>query len=326
MNISEIEIFILAIGAMIGGILLLVRGGGWVVDGAVFVAKKYGISPMVIGFTIVAFGTSLPELIVSVLANMQDLPGIAFGNVIGSNIANVLMVIGITAIFMTLQTQTKGVKRDLVIMLGSTALLIFFMMMGDVGRMAGGAMIVFLLLYVGYQYRLAMKGELEPEEIDEGNFNSTAVAIGLFLLGLIMVASGAEFLVRGAKLSASIIGVPESVIALSIIAFGTSLPELTTCLIAARRGHGEIVFGNIIGSNVFNVLMIIGVTALVKPIPAGSYAPQILEFDVWIMAAVSAIFAALIFFSIKITKNIGMAFAAAYVAYNIYIYAIYVTG
>ncbi len=324
--VTEIEIVILAIGAMIGGIVLLVRGGSWVVDGAVFVAKKFGISPMVIGFTIVAFGTSLPELIVSVLANMQNLPGIALGNVIGSNIANILMVVGITAIYMTLQTQTKGVKRDLIVMLASTALLVLFLMLGDVGRLAGLAMIVVLILYVIYQYRLTIKGELEPEEIEEGEFSSTAVAIGLFILGLIMVAGGAEFLVRGAKLSAGIIGVPEAVIALSIIAFGTSLPELTTCLIAAKRGHGDIVFGNVIGSNVFNILMIIGVTALVKPIPEGSYASQILEFDIWIMALVSIIFAALIFITGKITKVLGIGFVAAYVVYNVYIYAIYVTG
>ncbi len=318
---------------MLAGILMLIRGGNWTIDSSVYVAHNLGISPLVVGFTIIAFGTSLPELVVSVIANMQGSAGIAIGNVVGSNIANILMVIGATATFVTLKVSARGVYRDLIVMLLCTGLLGGLLFYGSVGQIAGAIMVALLVAYILYQFFMAKSGgvcvggiteeEIEQKQKPEQEFKSMFVALGFLLIGLIAIALGAEFLVRGAKVSAGIIGVPEAVVALSIIAFGTSLPELSTCIIAGKRGHGDIVLGNIIGSNVFNILMIIGITALVKPIAEGSFAPQLADFDIWIAAGVSVLFAVLLFTMKKITKPVGYLFMAAYIAYNIYIYAIY---
>lgn len=317
------EAFVFAIAAMLAGILMLIRGGNWTIDSAVYVARHLGISPLVVGFTIVAFGTSLPELVVSVIANMQGSAGIAIGNVIGSNIANILLVIGATATVVTLKVGGKGVYKDLIFMLLCTGLLGGLLFYGAVGSAVGAGMVVLLVCYVFYQFTMAKHGEIPPEPVEEHAYKSMAAALGFLLIGLLAITLGAEFLVRGAKVSAGIIGVPEAVIALSIIAFGTSLPELSTCIIAGKRGHSDLVLGNIVGSNVFNILMIIGVTAMVKPIAAGSFAPQLADFDIWVAAGVSVLFALLLFTVKKITKPVGYLFMAAYIMYNIYIYAIY---
>ncbi len=323
MEFTNTEAFVLAIGAMGLGIVMLIRGGNWTVDSSVYIAERYGVSPLIVGFTIVAFGTSLPELIVSVLANLQGSPGIAIGNVLGSNIANILLVIGLTAIFVTLKTVSRAVVKDLLMMIVCTLLLLVFMLYGEIGRIAGFVMILMLASYIFMQYRMGKKGEMPDEEEEMPSFSNKYAPYIFLLIGLVCIALGAEFLVRGAKISASVIGVPEAVIALSIIAFGTSLPELSTSLIAARKGHSEIVLGNIIGSNVFNILMIMGVTALVKPMVQGSFAPQLVNFDVWLVLAVSLIFTLLLIFYKKITRPIGLVFFSGYIAYNIYIYTIY---
>jgi cation:H+ antiporter len=326
MDIATLQSLAMPIGIMIVGILLLLKGGDWTINSSVFIAKRFGLSPMVVGFTILAFGTSLPELIVSILAVLQGSEGIAMGNVIGSNLANILCVIGFTALFVTFKvTITKALIKDLTMMLVCSLLLAGLMIFGDISRIAGGAMLTILAVYVFIQYRMASKGERTVDEIDDEDlaFSSPLISYAFLGLGLLFVAGGAEFLVRGAKESALIIGVPEAVIALSIIAFGTSLPELSTSIIAGRKGHTDMVLGNIIGSNVFNVLMIIGITALVKPIASTSYAPQLLNFDIWLMIGVSLLFAALLLIYKKINTAIGIAFMGGYIAYNIYIYAIY---
>ncbi|MFP4314189.1 MAG: calcium/sodium antiporter [Alphaproteobacteria bacterium] len=324
MELTTTEAFILAMGAMGLGILLLVKGGDWVVDSAVYVAVHFGISPMVVGFTIVAIGTSFPELVVSVLANMQGSGGIAIGNVLGSNIANILLVIGATALFVTLKSKKQGIIKDLVFMLIATGIMTLLLMHGEISRLAGLAMIALLLSYIVLQYKMALSGELNTEDNDqeEPEYNKPYEPYLFLFLGLIAVGLGAEFLVRGAKVSAEILSVPEAVIALSIIAFGTSLPELSTCIIAGRKGHSEMVLGNIIGSNVFNILMIIGITAIIKPIVEGSYAQQLVDFDIWVVLLVSVIFSILLIFYNKITRPIGIVFILSYIAYNIYIYTL----
>ena len=312
---------------MVIGIALLVKGGDWTVDSAVYVAHKFGISPLVVGFTIIAFGTSLPELLISVFANLQGSGGIALGNVLGSNIANILLVIGVSAAMAPLLVKCKDVMRDLLVMILATGLLAFLMQYGEIGRLAGFAMIVILGAYVFFQYKMAEdEGEDALTEDDENAFAKPAHAYGFLLLGLLAIAAGAEFLVQGAKESAGIIGVPEAVIALSIIALGTSLPELSTCVSAVRKGHNDIVLGNIVGSNVFNILMILGVTAAVKPIAEGSFAPQLVNLDIWVTALVSVIFALLIVFYKKIGRVAGVVFCGAYIVYNVYIYAIYMVN
>ena len=323
MDLVNSDSLILAIGAMGLGILLLIKGGDWTVNASVYIAIHFGISPMLVGFTIIAIGTSLPELVVSVLANMQGSGGIAVGNVLGSNIANILLVIGATACFVTLKTTSKGVLKDLIMMLVATGIMAALMLNGDIGPWAGAGMVALLISYIFLQYKMKEDGEMPEEEEDEPQYNKPYEPYLFLVLGLIGITLGAEFLVRGATVSADALGVPDAVIALSIIALGTSLPELSTCIIAGRKGHSEIVLGNIIGSNVFNILMIIGITAMVSPIRQASYALQLIDFDIWVVVAVSVVFALLLLFYNKITKPIGIVFMGSYMLYNVYIYLLY---
>mgnify|MGYP001167616041 CR=1 FL=1 len=325
MDLLTIQSLLIPACLMIAGIVLLIKAGDWTVESAVFIAGRYGLSPMIVGFTILAFGTSLPELLVSVLAVLRGSDGIAMGNVIGSNIANIMMVIGSACLIAKIYvTVNQALVRDVTFMLLSSLLLLGLMTYGEITRISGIFMVLILTVYVFIQYRMAQKGEQEVEEISaEHEFKDTYTPYILLLMGLAGVAVGAELLVRGASESASIIGVPEAVIALSIIAFGTSLPELSTSIIAAKKGHSDMMIGNIIGSNVFNILMIIGFTALIQPISSATYSPQLLEFDIWVMIAITVAFAFLLLGYKKITKIIGALLVAGYIAYNIFIYAIY---
>lgn len=321
-ELSYYNAIILSLSAIFLGVIMLIKGGAWAVDAAVYTARRYDISPMVVGFTIIAFGTSLPELIVSVFANLQGSPGIAIGNVLGSNIANILLVLGFTALFTPLIAAfSKALQRDLALMFLSTVLLAAVLHFGEVSRIMGLVMILILAAYVFLQYKTTKPEEFDGEELEDIAFDSDKMAYAALFLGLIVIAIGAEFLVRGAKISAGLIGVPESVIALSLIAFGTSLPELSTSVIAARKGQTGMVIGNIVGSNVFNILMIIGATSLILPIEQGSYASQLATFDVWVTLAVSFILIGVLFVFGRVSKVMGIIFSLCYVAYSIYIYA-----
>lgn len=322
-NCTNETLLLLAIGSLGFGMYLLLKGGNWTIDASVFVARKLGISPLIIGFTIVAFGTSLPELIVSINANLTGSPGIAIGNVVGSNIANILFVVGVTAIFATMTVNPKPLMRDIAAMMLATVFMMGIMLYGGISQMAGFAMIGILLLYTFWQYHMAKGGKIEVENVEEPQFRLTSHAVLYLILGMACVALGADFLVRGAKTSAEIIGVPEDVIGLSVIALGTSLPELSTCVIAAMKRHTDIVIGNILGSNVFNILMIVGATAGVKSIEESAIAHQIVTLDIWVMFGVSALFSLLLIGYKKINRPIGILFVAGYIFYIAAIYALY---
>jgi len=322
--LTTTEAFILAIGSLGLGMILLLRGGEWTVDAAVYVAKHAGISPLIIGFTVVAFGTSLPELLVSINANMHDSPGIAIGNVLGSNIANILLVIGATAVFCTIKAVPRELIHDIAIMLLATIALLLLLLHGEINQIAGIVMIVILVFYVLWEYLAAKNShsKKDGDDSEEPLFKHFWAGIAYLLIGMACIALGAEFLVRGAKVSATIIGVPEAVIGLSIIAIGTSLPELTTCIIAAKRKQPDLILGNILGSNVFNILMILGITTLIKPIHISDIAPQLVNTDIWVVLAVSIIFSLLLLFYRKITRPIGFVFLTAYLAYMISIFTL----
>jgi cation:H+ antiporter len=322
---TDTEILILAIGALGLGMYLLFKGGNWTIDAAVYLANKFGISPLVIGFTIVAFGTSLPELLVSVNANLAGSPGIAIGNVIGSNIANILLVVGVTSFFATLHAIPRELIRDIAVMVLASVLMLALMLYGHISQMAGGAMIAVLLVYVLWQYYAASKGTIAVEKIEAPDYSHFMQGVIFLVLGLGAISLGAEFLVRGAKVSAGIIGVPEDVIGLSVIALGTSLPELSTCVIAAMKRQSDIVIGNILGSNVFNILMILGATSFIKPIENSAIAPQVLSLDIWVMLGVTVLFSAILLIFKKINKPIGAIFVAGYIFYIALIYALYLT-
>lgn len=324
LDLTTTELFVLATGALGLGIIMLLKGGDWTIDAAVYVAKKVHLSPMIIGFTIVAFGTSLPELIVSINANLTGLPGIAIGNVIGSNIANILLVLGATAVFATLVVSPRQIMRDAIMMILATVIMTVLILNDQIGRFAGLSMIVLLLAYIFWQYKMAQKGKA-PVELDEdhGHYDNIWTALGFLFLGMVFIALGAEFLVRGAKVCAEIIGVPDAVIGLSIIALGTSLPELSTCVIAAMRKQTDLIIGNILGSNVFNILMILGAASAVKPIMQGQIAEQVARVDIWVVLGVSIVLALLLSFYKKIDRTVGIAFIIFYILYIAAIYALY---
>lgn len=329
MNLTSYEAWLVALATLLLGLVILVKGGNKIIDGSVFVARYYGLSPLVIGFTILAFGTSLPEMIVSIFANLQGSPGIALGNVIGSNTANILFVLAATSLCAQVNARVgKPMARDFAMMIFATLLLAWFMSYGGITRIVGGGMLAILMVYVFYQYKLSIaeqkaKAVIEAEEeLEVQEFGSAKAAMGVLFLGFIAIAVGAELLVQGAKLSAELMGIPDAIIALSVVALGTSLPELSTSIIAARKGQGEMVIGNIVGSNVFNILSIIGVAALIKPIPTGSFPAQMVTFDIWVaFAAALALILALVAFA-KIGRVTAGLFILCYLVYNIYIYGL----
>lgn len=325
MDLSEFNLFLLALGAMGLGTIMLMRGGDWTIDGAVYIARKFGLSPLIIGFTIVAFGTSLPELIVSINANLKDSAGIAIGNVLGSNIANILLVCGAAAIVATMSVRPADILNDTIMMIVSTIGMIFLFLHGYIDQWAGVAMVIILILYVLFQYKSASSGDEQEieEEIENPEFTSPMLAYVFFMLGLVFIAGGAEFLVRGSQMSATILGVPEAVIALSLIAFGTSLPELATCIAAALKKQTDLIIGNIIGSNVFNILMILGVAAAIKPINVAGASEQIVNLDMWITLAITLLFSFWLLIFRKINRPLGIVFVTGYVVYILAIYAIY---
>lgn len=323
MDYTTTEIFVLAIGALGFGMYLLFKGGSWTIDGAVYVAKRFGISPLVIGFTIVAFGTSFPELLVSVNANLAGSPGIAIGNVIGSNIANILLVVGATAFISTLVIKPKELFHDILVVVAASGLMAGLMVHGNITQLSGILMLVALTAFVLWQYMMASKGHINVEEVEEPQYKNLFQGIIVLFLGLGAIALGAEFLVRGARVSAEIIGVPEDVIGLSVIALGTSLPELSTCIIAALKRQSDLVVGNVLGSNLFNILMIMGITSIIKPIEQSAIAPQVLSLDVWVMLGITVLFSAILLLFKQVTRVTGFFFLVGYVFYIALIYALY---
>ncbi len=320
---QTIELLLLAVGALGFGFILLIQGGNKTIDSAVYLANRLGISPMLIGFTIVAFGTSLPELIVSVNANLNGAPGLVLGNVVGSNIANILFVLGLTAAVVGIPLAGMSYMRDLYVTVIASAGLLLIMSMETISRPLGAVMILALGSYVFWQYRQASTGRTVAADIEAPDIPGNKTAVLKLLAGLAMISIGADFLVRGAQTSAEIIGVPDSVVGLSIVAFGTSLPELSTCIIAAMRRQGDIIIGNILGSNVFNILMIIGVTSLVSPMHLSAGVGSAAVFNICIMIAVTALLGFFLFVFRRLPRWSGVLFTCLYILFMAHTYIVY---
>ena len=313
MDLSTYELAVLAFGSMAFGLYLLIKGGDWTVDSAIFVAEKAGLSPLFIGATIISFGTSVPELFTSVNANLSGFPGISLGNVLGSNIANILLVLGATAIVFTVTARPVTLIKDMGMMLIATAILVIGMLIGVFSLWLGLLMFGLLVGFVGYQYATNTLELEEDDDEEEGSpISSTTSAVLVLLSGLAALAIGSELLVQGAVAAGNAIGVPEAVIGLTVVAFGTSLPELSTCIAAARRRATDMILGNIIGSNTFNILSIVALTAIIKPLDVD---PTLLGLDMWFMVIVSVGFAIWMFTVAKLNKVTGIIMVAAYVAF-----------
>lgn len=251
---------------LLAGFLFLVKGADWFVEGAACIAKKLGIPQLVIGLTIVAMGTSMPEAAVSVTAAMKQNAGITVGNVVGSNILNILIILGITAVITNVAIQRSTLHYEIPFMLAVTALLLGFGMTGGRITFTEGVIFwLFFLAYLGYLFVMARK-ENAGEEGAAKDFPVWKCLL-LMVLGGILVVKGSDFAVSGASAIARYFGMSERFIGLTIVALGTSLPELVTSVTAARRGNAGIAIGNIVGSNIFNILFVIGTAALICPVP-----------------------------------------------------------
>ena len=283
----EVWTIILAILALVGGFVLLIKGADWFVDGAAGVAAKLRIPSLVIGLTVVAFGTSAPELATSVISAVQNSTAIAVGNVLGSNICNILLILGLSSIVAPLAVQKDSLKIDLPVLLGASAMIILFGVFdGYIDRWEGVVMAVILVAYTTFLILMALKRRKKEEAILENHevvggeetpkkgFNAwyekmkakTWFLIVLTVVGLGVVVGGSYLAVEGAKTIAAAIGIPEKVIGLTVVAIGTSLPELITSVIAAKKGETDIAVGNIVGSNLFNILFVAGISSIVAPL------------------------------------------------------------
>ncbi|MCG8490709.1 MAG: calcium/sodium antiporter [Sneathiellales bacterium] len=299
------------------GLIILLICGELLVRGSVALAEHFGVSKLIIGFTIVAFGTSAPELVVCLNAALEGSPGIAFGNVVGSNIANILLVLGVPALIYPLTCDNRSALRDSFIMLGGSSLFALLAWAGYIGFWQGGLLVLVLAGVLYLAYRRAKAGGDDSaddalEEYEENMPKTIWMSFAFILAGLVGLVAGSDLLVDGAVEIAMAAGVSEEIIGLTLVALGTSLPELATSLIAAFRRHGDVAIGNVLGSNLFNITGIIGATALVKPIIAPS---QILQFDILIMLGASLILVPIFLTHRPIGRALGALFCIFYVSY-----------
>jgi cation:H+ antiporter len=315
-ELESYQLIVIALGAISFGVYLLVIGGDWTVDNAVIVADRSGLSKHFIAATVVAFGTSAPELFTSINANLSGYPGISVGNVIGSNIANVMMVIAVSAMIAPVVFNRAQVRIDTLVMIGATAAMAAAILNGLLPRWGGFAMVAAIGAYLVYQYKAS---KLEVDEIEE--FEGSALKPGLMLgAGILTLLVGSEILVQGAVAGGAALGVPEAVIGMTLIAFGTSLPELTACVSAARKNHSELIVGGIIGSNIFNILSVMAFSAVAKPLVIDS---RFAAFDLPIVLAVTILFAGFLLFTGKIGRVAGALMLAGYVAFFVVQYLLY---
>lgn len=257
------------------GFVMLFYGAKWLVRGSASLARGLGITPIVIGLTVVAFGTSSPEFVVSFMSSIEAKSMIAVGNVVGSNICNIALILGLAAVFQPLVCDRTVIRRDIPIMLGISLLLFIFSLDSRLGRIDGGILFIGIILYTFFNYYLASKtgrpaaasGALVSEVEDIGYINSLRKQILFIVIGISGVVAGAQIVVEAAVKIMTILGVSEKFIGLTIVAFGTSLPELATSVVAAWRKEMDISIGNLVGSNVFNILGVLGAASLVRPIP-----------------------------------------------------------
>jgi cation:H+ antiporter len=319
-----------AYAATLAGFVLLFGGGELLVRGAVSVSKRFGISPLLIGMTVVAWCTSAPELVVSVGAALNGQPDISVGNVVGSNIFNILGVMGAAALLSPIVVKPRELRRDTGVMIASALALALLGLTGVISRVAGAFFFMGIVFYVWYSYRAerlrpsAPGSELHTHEAEEieGPTSSWA-GVAYLTVGLVMLVVGSRFLILGATEIARTFGISEAVIGLTVVAIGTSLPELATSVIAALRKHSDVAVGNVVGSNVFNILGILGITALISPI---SVAEQIARVDNWVMLGVSLLAAVFLLWKGRIGRVAGAGFLGLYVAYVVYLYTTTPTG
>ncbi|WP_375228042.1 calcium/sodium antiporter [Roseobacter sp. S98] len=301
------------------GLLILLLAGDALVKGAVNLSLRLGVPALIVSLTIVAFGTSAPELLISVQAVLEGAPGLALGNVVGSNTANILLVLGVPAILAAMHTSECNTRKTYNFMILASLLFIALACRGVFDWIAGAVLLGALAFVLGdafrdaHQHRQACKGDDEEPEGADPDMPGWRIAVFL-VLGLIGLPLGADLLVDNATVIARQYGVSDTVIGLTLVAIGTSLPELATTTMAALRRQADVALGNVIGSNMFNLLAIIGIASLVGPIPVD---PEFLRFDLWVMLGASLLLAVFVYFRVNITRGWGILLAALYAGYMV---------
>ncbi|QNL20254.1 calcium/sodium antiporter [Hyphobacterium sp. CCMP332] len=314
---------LLAGGFVLVGIVILLFGGDMLIRGAAALARRAKIPALLVGLTIVAFGTSAPELVVSVDAALSGAPGLALGNIVGSNIANVLFVLGLPALFGVIGTQTRGVRRNALFALLSGVALIIVSRDGSISLMEGMVLFALIFVFIGLLAVSAMRAKDDPllaevAELEAAAGKSSVPGImAALIIGLIALPFGAHMIVTGGTAAAGLLGVSDAVIGLTALAIGTSLPEFATVVAAVMRKQGDLAIGNVLGSNVFNVFAVGGATGIAAglanaPMPVPD---AFMRFDFWVMLGASALLALLIFAGRNIGRLAGVLFFGGYVAY-----------
>jgi cation:H+ antiporter len=300
------------------GLVILLLAGDALVRGAVNLSLRLGVPALIVSLTIVAFGTSAPELLIAISAIKDNAPGIAMGNVVGSNTANILLVLGIPALLAPLHTSECNTRKTYIFMISATILFIALAFSGTFTVASGAILLAALAFILGDSFREArahqkagQHDDLEDVEGADPDMPYWRIAIYL-LLGLIGLPLGAALLVENATVIARLYGVSDTVIGLTLVAVGTSLPELATTVMAALRRQADVALGNVIGSNMFNLLAIIGIATFVGPIPVD---PAFLRFDLWVMLGASILLVPFVFLRFDITRVWGVVLTALYLVY-----------
>lgn len=308
---------------IIGGFVLLLGGGEALVRGAVGIARRFGLSELLIGLTVVAFGTSAPELAVSVRSALSGMPDLAVGNVVGSNIANIAFILGVACLIRPVTVDRADIRPDAYTLIGASLLMVPLGLMGGISRPVGALMVAALAYYLFASYRREIRSNKESTDwhTEEAAEFPTRFGVGTSLLllaaGLGALVIGTELLIGGAVEIAALFGVPDAVVGLTVVAIGTSLPELATSAVAAMRHHSDVAVGNVLGSNLFNILSILGITSVVSPI---SIDRGIAVVDIPLMIAVTLIAV----FALLRTGHLGRLWGAGLtIGYAVYVVALY---
>lgn len=302
------------------GLIVLTIGAEILIRGSTALARQLGVSDLLIGLTLVGFGTSTPELVSSVQAALLGSPGVAVGNVVGSNIANILLILGLSVVIAPFAIERRAFRRDGLVVFIATIAMIGVSMTGEFGRLAGFAFVTSIAAYIYYAFQTERRAPHSPEAAQH-TAEAMAVPPGprsafldviMAVAGLGLLVFGAKLLVGGAINIAAALGVSETIIGLTIVAIGTSLPELVTASMAAMRGQSALALGNVVGSNIYNILGILGATAAIRPIAAPE---EIVAFDNWVMLAATLLMIVFSMTHSRLTRLEGAVMVAGYAAY-----------
>ena len=303
---------------IIAGFVLLMLGGEFVVQGAITIANRLRVPPLLIGFTVVAIGTSLPELAVALEAVSREAPDIAVGGILGSNVANVMLVLGTASLIGAASETGPGISRDAGAVAAATAILLAVVLVGEIVWQLGVLMLLGLVAYYAYSYRISKSEEGATDEDASWLPDNMMLTTLVTIVGAYMIWNGAEILIEGATGLAGRYGITESVIGLSIVALGTSLPELAVTLVAGLRKQGGVAVGNILGSNVINIMGILGVAAAYSGglVISSEFADR----DIWVVVLTSGFIVAMLLDERRIGKRVGAAMVGGYLAYIAMLY------